>query len=186
MMSAFYFVRHADAEWLPDENRPLSTQGLEDAARVADILARFPIQAVYSSPYRRARQTISPLASQLDLPLRIEPDLRERKLGEISGQDFFAAVAANWRDPYFAHPGGESNADSQRRGAAVIERLRAGHPAGQIAISTHGNLMALILGSYDPSIDYAFWKSLTMPDIYVIDFSAHGVAGFHRLWDEMI
>ena len=179
-----YVVRHAHAEWLPDENRPLSTQGLKDAACVGDILAQYPIQAVYTSPYRRARQTITPLASRMDLPLLIEPDLRERRLGEISGQDFFAAVAANWRDPNFAHPGGESNADAQQRGVSVINRLRAGHPAGGIAISTHGNLMALILGSFDPSIDYAFWKSLTMPDIYVMDFSTQGKGGFHRLWDD--
>ena len=40
------------------------------------------------------------------------------------------------------------------------------HPTEHIVLSTHGNLLALILQTFDPSVDFVFWKSLTMPDIY--------------------
>ena len=66
-MSTLYLVRHAHAEWTPDENRPLSAQGSEDANRVANTLYVVPISAIYSSPARRARQTIAPLAGRLGL-----------------------------------------------------------------------------------------------------------------------
>ncbi|MBE9473570.1 MAG: histidine phosphatase family protein, partial [Chloroflexi bacterium] len=77
-MHNFYLVRHAHADWGPDENRPLSEKGFLDAERVADVLIEFPINKIYSSPYLRAQQTIHPLSARLNIPVQIEPDLRER------------------------------------------------------------------------------------------------------------
>jgi 2,3-bisphosphoglycerate-dependent phosphoglycerate mutase len=177
-------VRHAHAEWTPDENRPLSAQGLEDANRVANILYRHPVNAIYSSPAQRARQTITPLAEQLGLPIHIEPDLQERKLGNGVFEDFFEAVETTWRDPSFAHPGGESSITAQQRGIVVVERLVERHPIEPIVLSTHGNLMALILQAFDPTIDFMFWKSLTMPDIYKLNIEQSGKGIIQRLWHE--
>jgi len=183
-MSTFYLVRHAHADWTPDENRPLSAQGRADADRVADILQRYPIGTIYSSPYQRARQTIAPLAIRLGLPVHIEPGLRERRLGNSSTGGFFKAVQATWQDPSFAHPEGESNGAAQRRGLAVVRRLQEQHVTEHIVLSTHGTLMALILQGFDPSVDFAFWKSLTMPDIYTLSLSQAGEAAIDRLWRE--
>ena len=181
-MSAIYLVRHAHADWTPDENRPLSDSGSEDAARVANILCEYPIRAVYSSPSRRACQTISHLSERLGLSINIEPDLQERRLGDGVFDDFFKAVEVTWRDPSFAHPGGESSIAAQRRGIAVVERLSEQHPAGHIVVSTHGNLLALILQAFDPSVDFMFWKSLSMPDVYKLNISHSGKAFIQRLW----
>ena len=185
-MSTFYLVRHAHTAWTPDENRPLSVQGTEDAGRVADILQRVPIGAIYSSPFQRARQTIVPLAARLDLPVHLEPDLRERRLGNSLTEDFFEAVRETWSSPSFAHPQGESNAAAQERGMAVVRRLHRQHVAEHIVLSTHGNLMALILQGFDPAIDFAFWKSLTMPDIYALRLGEAGEVRRSRLWQENV
>lgn len=53
-------VRHAHADWQPDETRPLSEVGRRDAARVAGVLSPLAPTSIYSSPYRRARQTVEP------------------------------------------------------------------------------------------------------------------------------
>jgi len=184
-MSALYLVRHAHAEWTPDENRPLSVQGSEAAARVANILCEYPIHAIYSSPSRRACQTISPLAEMLGLTIHVEPDLQERKLGDGVFEDFFKAVEVTWLDPSFVHPGGESNITAQKRGITVMQRLLEQHPAEHIVFSTHGNLMALILQTFDPSVDFMFWKSLTMPDVYKLNISRTGRGVMQRLWQEV-
>jgi 2,3-bisphosphoglycerate-dependent phosphoglycerate mutase len=181
-MSTFYMVRHAHAEWTPDENRPLSAQGRADAGRVADILQRYPICAIYCSPYMRARQTIAPLAARLDLLVQTEPDLRERRLGDPAAEDFLQAVEAAWSDPSFAHPGGESNIAAQRRGLAAVQRLRERHPQGHVVLSTHGNLLALIVQGFAPEADYEFWRSLTMPDVYSLSLDCGDRAEIRRLW----
>lgn len=183
-MHTFYVVRHAHADWANGEDRPLSSRGDIDAIRVADILQKYPISVIYSSPYRRACQTIIPLATRLDLPVLIEPDLRERQLSSGKVKYFFKAVEATWRDPLFTHPGGESNAAAQKRGLEVCKRLRKQHSEEHIVISTHGNLMALILQVFIPSVDYEFWKSLSLPDIYSITFNQAGEAATRRLWPE--
>ncbi len=184
-MSTFYLVRHAHANWKPDENRPLSAQGSEDANRVADTLCEYPISAIYSSPARRACQTITPLAGRLGLSIHMEPDLQERRLGDGVFKDFFKAVEVAWRNPSFAHPGGESNVMAQKRGIAVVQRLLDKHPAQHIVLSTHGNMMALILQSFNLSVDFIFWKSLTMPDVYKLTINQFGKGLMQRLWQEV-
>jgi 2,3-bisphosphoglycerate-dependent phosphoglycerate mutase len=183
-MSTVYLVRHAHAEWTPDENRPLSAQGREDANRVASILYEYPISAIYSSPARRARQTITPLAERLRLSINIEPDLQERRLGDGVFEDFFKAVEITWRNPSFVYPSGESSVMAQKRGIAVVQRLLETHTAQHIVLSTHGNLMALILQIFDPLVDFMFWKSLTMPDVYKLNISQSGKGLMQRLWQD--
>jgi len=169
-LTTFYLVRHAHADWTLDENRPLSAQGFEDAQRVADVLQEYPICAIYSSPERRAYQTISPLADQMGIQIEIETGLQERKLGVDAFEDFLGAVKVTWQDPSFAHPGGESSDVAQMRGLAVVKRLQVKQPNEAVVLSTHGNLMALILQAFNPKIDFLFWKSLSMPDIYRLEF----------------
>ena len=181
--SVFYLVRHAHADWTPDENRPLSARGQADAERVADVLEGFPVTAIYASPARRARETVAPLAVRLGLPVQVVPDLCERKLCDGAVDDFFGAVEATWRDPAFAHPGGESNFAAQRRGVAVVYRLQGRHPAGHVVLGTHGNLLALVLQHFDPRVDFAFWRSLTMPDVYELRVGARGGVAVRRLWE---
>jgi 2,3-bisphosphoglycerate-dependent phosphoglycerate mutase len=184
-MSTLYLVRHAHAEWTPDENRPLSTQGSKDANRVVNTLYAYPISVIYSSPARRAYQTITPLARRMGLTIHMEPDLQERRLGDGVFDDFFTAVEVTWQNPLFAHPGGESSVMAQKRGIAVVQRLLEKHPAQHIVLSTHGNLMALVLQTFDPSVDFMFWKSLTMPDVYKLNFSQSGKGLMQRLWQEV-
>ncbi len=181
-MTVLYLVRHAHAGGVPDEQRPLSAQGVAAARRVAGLLGQAPVRAIYASPYRRAWQTVESLAGRLGLPLRFEPDLRERTLGRFPADlDFAAAVRQTWADPAFAHPGGETNAAAQRRGVAVVRRLLARHPDQGIVIATHGNLLALVLQHFDPGVDFAFWQALTMPDVYELRVEGDA-ASFKRLW----
>ena len=181
-LTTFYLVRHAHARWSQDENRPLSAMGIKDAVHVGNKLCKHPITLIYSSPAKRARQTISPLAELLGIPIQIEPDLQERKLGSGVFDDFFKAVEVTWQDPSFAHLGGESSVNAQKRGIAMVQQLLERHPTEHIVLSTHGNLMALILQAFDPSVDFMFWKSLSMPDIFQLTTNQTGHGFTRRLW----
>jgi 2,3-bisphosphoglycerate-dependent phosphoglycerate mutase len=71
---------------------------------------------------------------------------------------------------------------AQKRGIALVQRLLAQHLSEHIVLSTHGNLMALILQTFDPSVDFMFWRSLTMPDVYKLNISQSGNGLMRRLW----
>ncbi|MCV7152954.1 histidine phosphatase family protein [Mycolicibacterium pyrenivorans] len=73
-------VRHA----LPFRSEPgqgsdphLSAEGVEQAARLPDALARFPIQRVVSSPQVRAVQTAQPVADALGVSVEVDERLAE-------------------------------------------------------------------------------------------------------------
>jgi len=67
-----YLVRHAKAGsrsgWVgPDEARPLSKGGREQAQGLKRALAAFPVTRILSSPYVRCVDTMEPLAAKLGL-----------------------------------------------------------------------------------------------------------------------
>jgi 2,3-bisphosphoglycerate-dependent phosphoglycerate mutase len=179
-----YLVRHAHAQWVKDEQRPLSCRGRRDAQRVADLLQSYPIEAIYTSPFRRARETIAPLATRIALPVFTDPLLQERRLGASPGMGLLEAVEATWKDPSFAHPGGEPNAAAQQRGMTVVRRVQEQAVVEHVVLSSHGNLVALILQQFAPEIGFDFWRELTWPDVYRVRARAEGEAIVDRLWVE--
>lgn len=73
-------VRHA----LPLRSEPgqgsdpdLSEEGVEQAKRLPDALARFPIKRLLSSPQRRALQTAQPVADTVGLSVEVDDRLAE-------------------------------------------------------------------------------------------------------------
>ena len=77
-----YLVRHAKARsrkrWAgPDDQRPLTRAGLEQAAALVRIFTGRPLARLVSSPYVRCVQTLEPLAEERGLPLETSDTLAE-------------------------------------------------------------------------------------------------------------
>ena len=180
-MTTFYLIRHAHADWSPDEDRRLSRQGYQDTVELGFDLGRYPITIIYSSPYRRARETVGTLSLWTAVPVAVEDDLRERALGDFGECSFEQAVEATWQDPSFAYPGGESNEAAQHRGVDALRRMRLHYPDEWIVVSTHGNLIALMLNHFDPSVAFGFWRRLTMPDVYELRWPEERETSIRRL-----
>lgn len=73
-----FLIRHAHAgAGEPDEARPLSERGREEARTLADLLAKHdePPALVLTSPLLRARQTAEEVAHATSAELRVEPAL---------------------------------------------------------------------------------------------------------------
>ena len=180
--TTIYLIRHAHAEWRQDEERPLSRSGVAAAALVADRLGSKPIAAVYSSPSRRAVETVEPLARRLGLCTLPVHDLRERELPVVPDGEFSTLVRQAWAVPEEAPLGGESNVVAQTRGLAVVRSVVARHTGSQVVLSTHGNLLALVLNGLDSRFGYEFWRDLSFPDVYQLRFDGTTVRGVERLW----
>jgi phosphohistidine phosphatase SixA len=79
---AQYLVRHAKAGsrsgWVgPDEARPLTRAGKEQAEGIMRLLVERPVPRTLSSPYRRCVETMQPLATKLGLPVEMVDVLAE-------------------------------------------------------------------------------------------------------------
>lgn len=179
-----YLVRHAHADWQPDEARPLSESGRKAAKTVAALLSALPISAIYSSPARRSVETVEQLADRLGLHTQLVPDLREREMPVVPAADFERVVMVSWSDPASAMAGGESSAGAQARGLNAIRRFVTQRVGEHLVLATHGNLLALILNGFDASFGYEFWRQQSFPDIYELEFEGTALIRVQRIWKQ--
>ena len=180
-MASFLLIRHADSPWLPDEARPLSPAGLIAADELAEQLGSFDIEAIYCSPYLRAQQTIAPLARRSARVVTTVTDLRERPFGSFSPVTFADAARLAWQNPDTSWPDGESPLAAQERIVRFVEMLAASKPRRPVVLSTHGNLLALLLNAFDARIGYDFWNALRFPDAFILEVRGLGSALFSRI-----
>ena len=167
--TVLYLIRHAESapsRDIAEPEWPLSSEGVSQAARLAAAFDGTEVHAVFSSPYRRAIDTITPLAIRKGLGVEIVPELRERKLAGAPVPDWQSAVKQSWEDPDLALPGGESNRACQRRVLDAVMRLSTGHAGRTLAISSHGNALGLLLNAIDPSFGYEHWRSMKNPNVF--------------------
>ena len=170
MKNTYYLIRHAHSIYSPDEwNRPLSQKGQASLSQL-NMLESKPISAIYSSPYKRAIETIEPLAQTLGLSIQLDKRLIERKLSNqsISDQAFEATLKQLWKNPAISLPGGESNLTAQKRALSFLQELEEKHQNEHIIISSHGNLICILLNYFDDAIQYSFWKQLLIPAILIL------------------
>lgn len=182
-------VRHAapvppgSPDWEErDDDRPLTAEGHWAAEELADELEPFVITSVYSSPYTRAVETVTPTANRRMLEVQLLPDLRERRLSRALTADWSDQLARSWADPDYALDGAESGRQAQRRAMAVLDLLRARHAdGGRLLIGSHGNLISLVLQAFEPGVDHAFHLAMPMPAIYHLQHDGIGwrVMGGH-------
>jgi ribonuclease H / adenosylcobalamin/alpha-ribazole phosphatase len=131
----------------------LSQDGRGQAAAAARWLLRHGgIDAITTSPLRRARETAAAVAVALELPVSVEDGLAEAAFGDWDGQTF-GEVQERWPDelaawldsPDIAPPGGESFTAVSRRVRRARDRLISAHPGGTVLAVTHVTPIKLLV-----------------------------------------
>ena len=166
MTKTIYLVRHCKATG-QEASAPLTEKGLEQSEILAKTFSSVKIDRIISSPFLRARQSITPLAKALSLPVETDARLTERILCGDSRSDWEYHLERSFDNFDVSLPGGESSRPAMERGLQVINEVLA-RDEHSTAIVTHGNLMALILKYFDDAFDFREWKSLSTPDVYCI------------------
>ncbi|MCX7636995.1 MAG: histidine phosphatase family protein [Cyclobacteriaceae bacterium] len=83
-VTTFILVRHAEKDMTQSTNDPdLSAEGRARAMRLAALLEKTEISAVYSTPFKRTRQTVEPVATGKKLMIQSYPVYDETELKKI-------------------------------------------------------------------------------------------------------
>ncbi|TKD68755.1 histidine phosphatase family protein [Pseudalkalibacillus hwajinpoensis] len=167
-MKQLYLIRHCSAEGQEAE-ASLTKEGRNQAVQLANTLGFVPFDKLYSSPFRRATQSIEPLALALDKPITIDDRLSERKLTAEPIDNWLEELEKTFNDPSYKLGGGESSEEAACRGLEVLEEAIQ-HTKEVALLMTHGNLLTLLLRHFESSLGFDTWKSLTNPDIYCLTF----------------
>jgi broad specificity phosphatase PhoE len=142
-------VSNARGCFAESDEAPITERGRDQArAAAAHIAQHFEPLRLIASPMQRARQTAEILASQLQLPVEIEPELREREVGGMRGQPYEAmrcAAEFDARRPWlWRPPAGESLLDVQARAVRVLRVLLRKHAGDDVVIVSHqGTILAV-------------------------------------------
>ena len=145
-------LRHAETEWNRERrfqgwrDVPLSAIGREQAESAARLLAATRIDAVWSSPLARARDTAAIIAAPHRLAVQESEAFREMGFGDWEGltrdevRERFPEAHRAWAEtPHEATwPGAETLAAVRARALAGLEALRAAHTGQTICLVSHG------------------------------------------------
>src|ERR1700730_11392814 len=133
-------------------------KGQRQAEAIAPYFAAKLPDVVVSSNMRRARETALPIARACGLPLAIEPELHERRVGALSGtphsssEGVWPETVRRWTagETSYAPDGAESFDDIRGRVLPVWERLMQEHAGRTLVIVAHGIVCKVLLLSLLP------------------------------------
>lgn len=161
-MTTIYFIRHAQPNYdnHDDYSRELTEKGLQDCKDLVKRFEDIKIDALYSSPYVRAIDTIKPLAENRQKTIHLVKNFRERKIGNHWIKDFNGFVEKQWTDFSFRLSDGESLSQVQARNIQALETLLKEHPEQTLVVGSHGTALSAIINYYQPAFTYSDFQKI--------------------------
>ena len=183
-MTTVYFVRHAQPNYEnhDDFSRELSAKGLQDRLLVTEFLLDKGIDAVLSSPFKRAVDTVRDFAEKMGFPIETIGDFRERRVDSGWIEDFDAFSRMQWSDFTYKLSDGESLGEVQRRNIRALEQVLEQYAGQNIVIGSHGTALSTIINYYDPSFGHADFERIKglMPWVVQLDFEGTALMAIHQ------
>lgn len=144
----------------------LDARGRAQADAMIERFEGIRLAAVYSSPLERCVETVEPLAAARRLDVEPRHALIEMDTGSWTGRPLAQARRTKaWRilletPSAFRFPNGESFPQAQARAIDEVSRIVAGHPRGNVAVATHGDIVRMLVSHYSGAHLDAFQRTI--------------------------
>lgn len=131
----------------------LNEVGIMQAQKFYESYHKISFSAVYSSPLKRAKETVAPFVKH-GYTLLEHPGLKEMSWGIMEGmshnheiEKHFRATLQSWADGDLDHSveGGESPNEVCDRASNALRDILVNYPTGNVLICTHGRTMRVLL-----------------------------------------
>ncbi|HEX2296634.1 MAG TPA: MSMEG_4193 family putative phosphomutase [Actinomycetota bacterium] len=159
-MTTLWLVRHGVTShtghrlsgWLPDVH--LTDEGRAQAEAAAEMLSGMNLEAVYSSPIDRTRETAAAIAARHGLPVRTRRTIGEVEYGKWTNRSFKVlarqkawAVLHRWPSSV-RFPDGETLREVQSRALDEIDKIADAHPNAMVCVVSHADVIKLVLAHH--------------------------------------
>ena len=148
-MTQIILVRHGETEWNVKEvfrgriDIELNETGLKQAQLLAKYLSNTKIDAIYSSPLKRALTTAEIIANYHKLKVEIAPGLVDFDFGEWQGlphqevRGRYRRLYAQWisHPDRLRMPAGESLDEVRKRAMGVVDKVIAKYEGSVVLVS---------------------------------------------------
>jgi broad specificity phosphatase PhoE len=146
-------VGQAENRYAGSTDVPLTSRGHEQAKRLATWAATAGLNAIWSSPLSRTRETSAPSERSTGLTAQVDSRLKELDFGRGEGltaaeikRAFPEAFAAFQSNPVVHYlPGGEDPNHAAKRAIACFKEMESQNPGGRVLVVSHSTLMRLAL-----------------------------------------
>jgi alpha-ribazole phosphatase/probable phosphoglycerate mutase len=186
-MVEFYIVRHGSTEsnkrkiYMGSSGEGLAPEGRGQADAVVRSLKPLGIRHIYTSPLRRAIETSEMINQYLNVPISIEEDLTEMKLGawmgltegEVSKRFPHDYQLWNSKPGDLVLPGRETLAEVRSRALKAIHRMRESSGEFSVLVVTHVALVRCLIIHFQV-LDINIYRRIDVPNASV----------FRLQWDE--
>ncbi|GEK34310.1 histidine phosphatase family protein [Kurthia sibirica] len=140
-MTRIYVARHGETDW----NRlgklqgatdiPLNDSGREQARACGLYFETIPVDAIFTSPLKRASETAKIINEQLNVPIIEISEFRERTFGDAEGMTYEERSKVYPRKNY---PNQEHFKAFKKRLIIGLEKINIAYPEGNVLLVAHG------------------------------------------------
>lgn len=170
-MTELIIARHGETDWNVGEvfrgrlDVGLNETGIAQAEALASYLADCAVEAVYSSPLKRALGTADAVASRRGLEVGIEQGLVDFDYGAWQGltqqqvRERYPELYGRWlKEPHLvAMPDGESLDEVEQRARRAVDGVVASHH-GTVALVSHRVVNKVLICSLLGLDNSHFWN----------------------------
>jgi broad specificity phosphatase PhoE len=174
-MSKLILIKHASPQVdpsMPPEQWHLSEQGKTSCIALAEAVRPHKPAMIVSSTEVKAIETAELLAASLGLPTETLEDLAEHDRSNVphmrSG-DFISMMELFFRKPTQLVLGRETADAALSRFRSAIDRVLASHPGQDIAVVSHGTVIALLLATLADKNGFPIWREMGLPSLAVME-----------------
>ena len=186
-MTKVYFIRHSQSDiYVRDERvRPLTEKGQNDCSLVTKYLRDKNIDLIFSSPFKRAVDTIAGFSTEMNIDIHIIEDFRERRSDSDMGRkktDFISFMERQWEDFNYTFSDGECLTEVQKRNIDSLKELLVLYEGKNIVIGTHGTALSTIVNYYDSTYEFADFMAMVdiMPWVVNMSFKGNNCVGIEK------
>lgn len=172
-MATIYLMRHGETQWNKEgvfrgrTDIPLNENGRIQAKAAGKRLRDAAVEACYTSPLLRAKETAEIVCEEIGLGnIMVVDGLTDVDFGEWQGLPkdqvarLYPDLYRRWQtDPArVTFPSGESLTDVLVRAMTSLERIAREHPDGRVLVVTHRVLTKLMLAEALGAGIQGFWR----------------------------
>jgi len=178
-MRKLILIKHASplvVPGTPPEKWKLSDKGRESCGPLAEAVRAHAPAIIVASEEPKARETAEIVAKALDVPVETAADLHEHdrtNVPHMRSGEFISHMEVVFRKPTERVLGRESAVQALDRFERAVNDVVARHPAGNIAIVSHGTVIALLAAEHSERYGFDLWREMQLPSLVVMDLPGY-------------
>ncbi|HEV2293427.1 MAG TPA: histidine phosphatase family protein [Tepidisphaeraceae bacterium] len=173
-MAKLILIKHAPPQvdaGVPSHEWRLSPAGRDKATALAERLRAHAPTIVFTSNEPKAIETAQIVADALAVRHEISPGLHEHdrsNVPQMPTREFISSVALFFKCPNELVLGRETAAQARQRVTGAIDWIVTQNGARDIAIVTHGTVLALYAAPLVKADPFILWRQLGLPSFLIL------------------